>query len=66
MGPIGCVILGYQGIYTGGDVICASEDTCCCEAGLLYTMFISSVHIFLKHRNMGTLLTLFLSKLSKP
>ena len=45
MGPVSCVILELSRIYTGGGVICASEDTCC-WAGLLYTMFISSVHIF--------------------
>ena len=29
MGPISCVILELSMIYTGGGVICASEDTCC-------------------------------------
>uniref|UniRef100_A0A4W2HEC2 ITPR interacting domain containing 2 n=1 Tax=Bos indicus x Bos taurus TaxID=30522 RepID=A0A4W2HEC2_BOBOX len=29
VGPVSCVILELSRIYTGGGVICASEDTCC-------------------------------------
>lgn len=41
------------------EKILAAELGCCIQC----TMFISSMHIFFKniHRNLGTLLTLFLS-----